>query len=192
MVQGSVSAATPTVPLGLEHPQLPSCLIVRLFHLESPLDGLTFLLFLIVTRVTSGTGFIPSFCIAFRLFFSPRLCFPFPGVPSSSAHEPSRGSSNLTQHNVHNLLHQLLLRSICLESLPHRRPDQERHRRCPPPRRHPPQPPALAGCSWPQQQQGGGVAVEPTSISFAFCSSVVMVFKVGVDVNFSVGESQQV
>jgi hypothetical protein len=45
--------------------------------------ALTFLLFLIVTRETSVTGFIPSFCIAFRLFFSPRLCLLLPGVPSS-------------------------------------------------------------------------------------------------------------
>lgn len=35
----------------------------------------TFLCFLMVTRWTPGTGFIPSFCIAFRLFFSLRLCF---------------------------------------------------------------------------------------------------------------------
>lgn len=45
--------------------------------------ALTFLLFLMVTRETSVTGFIPSFCIAFRLFFSPRLCLLLPGVPSS-------------------------------------------------------------------------------------------------------------
>ncbi len=44
----------------------------------------TFLLFLIVTRDTLGTGFMPSFCIAFLLFFSERLCLPRP-VPVSSA-----------------------------------------------------------------------------------------------------------
>ena len=36
--------------------------------------GRTFLLFLMVTRVTPGTGFMPSFIIALRLFFSLRLC----------------------------------------------------------------------------------------------------------------------
>ena len=48
--------------------------------------SLTFLLFLIVTRDTPGTGFMPSFCIAFLLFFSDRLCLPRPpGPPASSA-----------------------------------------------------------------------------------------------------------
>jgi hypothetical protein len=50
---------------------------------------LTFLLFLMVTRDTPGTGFMPSFCIAFLLFFSERLCLPPlpmpPSSPSSSA-----------------------------------------------------------------------------------------------------------
>ncbi len=38
--------------------------------------GRTFFDFLMVTRETPGTGFMPSFCIAFRDFFSLRLCFP--------------------------------------------------------------------------------------------------------------------
>lgn len=38
----------------------------------------TFLLFLTVTRLTPGMGFIPSFSIALRLFFSLRLCFDLP------------------------------------------------------------------------------------------------------------------
>lgn len=45
------------------------------------LDGCgqhTFLLFLMVTRCTPGTGFIPSFSIAFLLFFSLRLCLDLP------------------------------------------------------------------------------------------------------------------
>lgn len=50
---------------------------------------LTFLLFLIVTLLTPVTGFMPSFCIAFLLFFSERLCLPplplAPASPSSSA-----------------------------------------------------------------------------------------------------------
>lgn len=29
-----------------------------------------------VTRVTPGTAFMPSFCTALRLFFSERLCLP--------------------------------------------------------------------------------------------------------------------
>ena len=50
-----------------------------------PGSVLTFLLFLIVTRETPGTGFMPSFCIAFLLFFSDRLCLPRPpGPPPSS------------------------------------------------------------------------------------------------------------
>lgn len=45
----------------------------------------TFLLFLMVTRVTPGTGLTPSFAIAFRDFFSLRLCLlRDPGVPSSA------------------------------------------------------------------------------------------------------------
>ena len=40
--------------------------------------GLTFLLFLTVTRLTPGIGFIPSFNIALRLFFSLLLCFDLP------------------------------------------------------------------------------------------------------------------
>ena len=56
----------------------------------------TFLLFLIVTRETSVTGFIPSFCIAFLLFFSPRLCLPLPVAPSSS--DPT------TEATIHNQL----------------------------------------------------------------------------------------
>ena len=51
----------------------------------NPGPVLTFLLFLIVTRETPGTGFMPSFCIAFLLFFSDRLCLPRPpGPPPSS------------------------------------------------------------------------------------------------------------
>ena len=45
----------------------------------------TFLLFFMVTRVTPGTGLTPSFAIAFRDFFSLRLCLlRDPGVPSSA------------------------------------------------------------------------------------------------------------
>jgi hypothetical protein len=55
------------------------------------LQGLTFLLFLMVTRVTPGTGFMPSFCIALRLFFSERDCLPRPPAsPSSVQNERSR------------------------------------------------------------------------------------------------------
>lgn len=53
---------------------------------------LTFLLFLMVTRMTPGTGFMPSFCIALRLFFSERLCLPRP-EPSSSARRGHRKTS---------------------------------------------------------------------------------------------------
>lgn len=45
----------------------------------------TFLLFLIVTLETPGTGFMPSFCIAFLLFFSDLLCLPRAPAPPSSA-----------------------------------------------------------------------------------------------------------
>lgn len=38
----------------------------------------TFLLFLMVTRCTPGTGFIPSLSMAFLLFFSLRLCLDLP------------------------------------------------------------------------------------------------------------------
>ena len=38
----------------------------------------TFLLFLTVTRLTPGIGFMPSFNIALRLFFSLLLCFDLP------------------------------------------------------------------------------------------------------------------
>jgi len=38
----------------------------------------TFLLFFTVTRLTPVMGFIPSFSIALRLFFSLRLCFDLP------------------------------------------------------------------------------------------------------------------
>jgi hypothetical protein len=41
-----------------------------------------------VTRETPDTGFIPSFCTAFRLFFSERLCFP---RPSSAKRQAERG-----------------------------------------------------------------------------------------------------
>ena len=37
-----------------------------------------------VTLETPGTGFMPSFCMAFLLFFSDLLCFPREGVPSSA------------------------------------------------------------------------------------------------------------
>jgi hypothetical protein len=39
-----------------------------------------FLLFLMVTRITLGTGFMPSFCIALRDFFSLRDCLDFPST----------------------------------------------------------------------------------------------------------------
>ena len=44
----------------------------------------TFLLFLMVTREMLGTGFMPSFCIALRLFFSDLLCLLREDVPSSA------------------------------------------------------------------------------------------------------------
>ena len=44
-----------------------------------------------VTRETPGTCFMPSFCIAFLLFFSDRLCFPLEGVPSSAGAPGSAG-----------------------------------------------------------------------------------------------------
>lgn len=49
--------------------------------------GRTFLLFRICTRMTPGTGFMPSFCIALRLFFSLRLCLPRapPSSPAAAA-----------------------------------------------------------------------------------------------------------
>ena len=51
----------------------------------------TFLLFLMVTRVTPGTGFIPSFIIALRLFFSLRLCLePASPPPVRTARQPGR------------------------------------------------------------------------------------------------------
>eukprot|EP00928_Gymnodinium_smaydae_P028866 TRINITY_DN218_c1_g3_i1.p3 TRINITY_DN218_c1_g3~~TRINITY_DN218_c1_g3_i1.p3 ORF type:complete len:100 (-),score=14.91 TRINITY_DN218_c1_g3_i1:61-360(-) len=46
-----------------------------------------FLLFLTVTRTMPGTGFIPSFCTALRLFFSARFCLPAPSFAPSA---PSR------------------------------------------------------------------------------------------------------
>lgn len=45
--------------------------------------SLTFLLFLMVTREMLGTGFMPSFCMALRLFFSDLLCLLREEVPSS-------------------------------------------------------------------------------------------------------------
>mmetsp|Transcript_9148 Transcript_9148/g.33417 ORF Transcript_9148/g.33417 Transcript_9148/m.33417 type:complete len:250 (+) Transcript_9148:310-1059(+) len=51
-----------------------------------------FLDFLIVTRMTPGTGFIPSFSIALRLFFSLRLCLGLPSSPSSSSSSSSSSS----------------------------------------------------------------------------------------------------
>jgi hypothetical protein len=56
--------------------------------LIAPPSSLTFLLFLIVTRETPVTGFMPSFCIAFRLFFSPRDCLLLPGCSSSARARP--------------------------------------------------------------------------------------------------------
>jgi hypothetical protein len=53
----------------------------------------TFLAFLMVTRVIPGTGFIPSFDIAFRLFFSERLCFPAFSSPAAPAPAPAATSS---------------------------------------------------------------------------------------------------
>ena len=46
----------------------------------------TFLLFLMVTRCTPSTPFMPSFCIAFRAFFSDRLCLPRRPPSPSSVH----------------------------------------------------------------------------------------------------------
>ena len=57
--------------------------------------ALTFLLFLMVTREMPGTGFMPSFCMAFLLFFSERLCLLLEGVPSSA-----RRSHRLRVHST--------------------------------------------------------------------------------------------
>ena len=59
--------------------------------------ALTFLLFLMVTREMPGTGFMPSFCMAFLLFFSERLCLLLEGVPSSarSSHNSERSTSTV-------------------------------------------------------------------------------------------------
>jgi hypothetical protein len=44
-----------------------------------------------VTRVTPGTGFMPSFIIALRLFFSLRLCLePASPPPAAAARQPGR------------------------------------------------------------------------------------------------------
>ena len=61
--------------------------------------GRTFLLFFTVHRMMPGTGFIPSFCIAFRDFFSLRDCFPRPSSSSSSSSASSR-SARQTVHAV--------------------------------------------------------------------------------------------
>mmetsp|Transcript_31039 Transcript_31039/g.102669 ORF Transcript_31039/g.102669 Transcript_31039/m.102669 type:complete len:217 (-) Transcript_31039:5-655(-) len=54
-----------------------------------------FLDFLTVTRMTSGTPFMPSFCMALRFFFSARFCLPLAPSPASppSAAAPSSCSS---------------------------------------------------------------------------------------------------
>lgn len=49
----------------------------------------TFLDFLMVTRETPCTCFMPSFCIALRDFFSLRLCLPL--ADPSSAAAPAQG-----------------------------------------------------------------------------------------------------
>ena len=54
----------------------------------------TFLLFLTVTRMIPGTGFMPSFCIALRDFFSLRDCFAFASPPSPPAFSSSGISSS--------------------------------------------------------------------------------------------------
>lgn len=59
------------------------------------LYALTFLLFLICTRITPGTGFMPSFCMALRLFFSERLCLP--RAPPSSPAAAQRGGAGAGQ-----------------------------------------------------------------------------------------------
>ncbi len=66
--------------------------------------GPTFLLFLMVTLVTPGTGFMPSFWMALRLFFSGLLCFPRAPPSASSAHTipralpPAYAYSNVAHH----------------------------------------------------------------------------------------------
>jgi hypothetical protein len=63
----------------------------------------TFLLFLIVTLVTPVTGFMPSFCMAFLLFFSPRLCFDFP--PAVRPSSPAAGQLHVTFKSTLNIGH---------------------------------------------------------------------------------------
>lgn len=53
-----------------------------------------FLLFFTVTRMMPGTGFMPSFCMAFRDFFSLRDCFAFEGSSPPSAFSSSGMSSS--------------------------------------------------------------------------------------------------
>lgn len=55
---------------------------------------LTFLLFLTVTRLTPGIGFMPSFSMALRLFFSLLLCF---DLPLASPACPANRSKFVTQ-----------------------------------------------------------------------------------------------
>mmetsp|Transcript_7937 Transcript_7937/g.12136 ORF Transcript_7937/g.12136 Transcript_7937/m.12136 type:complete len:217 (-) Transcript_7937:119-769(-) len=48
-----------------------------------------FLDFLTVTRMMPGTGRMPSFCMALRLFFSLRFCLPDPAGPASASAPPA-------------------------------------------------------------------------------------------------------
>ena len=52
------------------------------------------MLFFTVTRMIPGTGFMPSFCIALRDFFSLRDCLAFEPSPSPSAPSSSSGMSS--------------------------------------------------------------------------------------------------
>lgn len=63
-----------------DNPLTKSCYSISKHHPRK--NDITFLLFLMVTLWTPGTGFMPNFSIAFLLFFSDRLCFPLPDMPS--------------------------------------------------------------------------------------------------------------
>jgi hypothetical protein len=67
------------------HEHHASCSDEKLCRSAQLVAARTFLLFLMVTREMPGTGFMPSFCMALRLFFSDRLCLLLEGVPSSAS-----------------------------------------------------------------------------------------------------------